>query len=298
MRIRFYAAEDKTEASIAHALRDGAGRHGDRVEVVPAKLAGFDPDVDVACIFGLKGKSRQIVDAYREGGRIALLFDKWLIRYPKISYRVCINAGHPLLYMQREPRPSDRLDRLGILLSMERRGGRRIVFAGGSQKYCDWHGLGDANEYAERVFSDIRDALPDRHGFELVYRPKPSWGGARAIVGTRLSTRDEMIGKVIADAYVLVTHGSSAAIDAIFHGVPAVTLGTCAATPMSGRTAADAANPVFPKRHALQKWAYALAYCQWTVNEFRSGEAWAFLRREIAAVSEGRHADSRLLPGP
>ena len=73
------------------------------------------------------------------------------------------------------------------------------------------------------------------------------------------------------DAWCVVTHSSTAAVEAVIAGVPVFVEPTCAAAPV-GRTDLDIENPVYPER---EPWVAALARRQWSREEVSSGKAWA-----------------------
>lgn len=81
------------------------------------------------------------------------------------------------------------------------------------------------------------------------------------------------LGADLDDAHALVTWSSAAAITAVLSGVPVVTLGQCAAEPMSG-TLQNIESLPHPER---ENWAGVLADNQWTLPEVASGMAWRSL---------------------
>lgn len=290
MLIRFHASDGKDrENGIASALAKGAKDFGDNVQTVPnSQFKQPDPSVDVACCFGVKGSSRAILEGYLALGKRVLMFDKALIRTgstsPSDHFRVGLDESTPAKYQMRLLRTWERWERLRIdlhpLRPVELRG--HIVFAGSSQKYCDFNDLGDANEYARAVLAGCHTRAPKR---PLVYRPKPSFNDFIEIPGALLSRPPETMLDVLASAHVVITHGSSAAIDAVINGVPAVALSRCAASPVTASRVEDVKLAPFPSDEARFHWACNLAWCQWTLAEFASGEAWEFLRGEIAATA-------------
>lgn len=70
-------------------------------------------------------------------------------------------------------------------------------------------------------------------------------------------------------------------MDAIFAGVPAIVLGRGIATPVSSNVLESVEKPLWVADELRNKWAKALAYCQWTTAELRDGTAWKDLRAEI-----------------
>lgn len=80
----------------------------------------------------------------------------------------------------------------------------------------------------------------------------------------------------LADAFVLVTWCSNAAVDALLAGVPVICTGQSAASPMGRARLADVESPIYPdNRH---EWAARLAANQWTLNEIAAGDAWRHLQ--------------------
>lgn len=77
-------------------------------------------------------------------------------------------------------------------------------------------------------------------------------------------------------AYALVTWSSAAAVSALLAGVPVIVSDRCAAFRLSGSFQAIEYLP----RPTRETWAGVLADNQWTLNEMRSGEAWAKLNGE------------------
>lgn len=288
MKLHVHVASGKErEEGLALSLTKGLARFGDTIATSPVdKFRKPDPEADIGAVFGLKGHSRWIMEAYRAAGKHTIMFDKALIRVPGSALkqlRVCLNDDTPLRYLMRHHRSFERWERFKIDLRPRRESGSRdaIVLALSSQKYCDYFGLGDATAYATRVAADIRAVTRKR---SIIYRPKPSWHDFQPVDGTILSRPPEGLGTLLESAHVLVTHGSSAAIDALIYGVPAICLGRSAASPVSGNSLDTIHAPHFPSDLARWQWLCNLAWCQWSVEELQSGEAWGFIREEIRSL--------------
>lgn len=289
MLIDFHVASGKDrEEGLALSLTDGLKQFGDEVRTWPtADFIRPDPAADIGAVFGLKGRSHEILEAYRDAGKRTLLFDKALIRVPGAPskhLRICIDGDSPLNYLMRVPRSFERWEALRIVLQPPRSAHHRdaIILALSSQKYCTFHGLGDATDYAKSIVAEIRKTNYKR---QIIYRPKPSWHDFKLIEGTKISRNPEYLAHLLLSAYTLVTHGSSAAVDAIIAGVPAITLGPSAAWPVSGKSLKTINAPYFPSDAARFTWASNLAWCQWSVPELQSGEGWGFIRGELEALS-------------
>lgn len=78
------------------------------------------------------------------------------------------------------------------------------------------------------------------------------------------------------DIFILVTYNSIAATEAVIHGIPALTLGLNAASPVSISNIKDIENPIYPDR---ELWLYNLAYGQFHIEEFQNGVVWEHIER-------------------
>lgn len=73
----------------------------------------------------------------------------------------------------------------------------------------------------------------------------------------------------LSKAAVVVTYNSNTAVDAVLAGVPTVTQNAGSmAREVSGHTIGDRVTP------DREEWAARLAWCQWSIEELRSGVAW------------------------
>jgi hypothetical protein len=292
LNVVFYASDKPREAMLAAALGEGVRAFGDAFEV--RRTADYGDDqlyegpsqgTQVACVFGVKGKSRQIMRDHRDMHRATVYLDKGYTRTKGESghteySRVAVNAADPLAYFQSFRRRSDRWDRLGIQMRPRKANGGHVLFCASTQKYHDFHDLGDAREYAAKVLFRIRKQS-DRL---IVYRPKPS-DNAKPLAGYAFSSGSTSIVEALRGCHCLVTHGSSAAIDALFAGVPALVLGSGIARPVAETEIERIERPSWPNESQLMQWAHDMAYTQWTAREFRSGEAWQDLRARILELT-------------
>lgn len=295
LKIIFWASDKPREHMLAKALEIGAINHGDTLEIRRTsdygedpngddrRYAGPSPDTEVACCFGVKGASKQILGDHAMAGIPTLYFDKGFTRAGgegghTLYSRICINATHPLAYMMLSAKPDDRWRQLKLKLGKRGRAqAGHVLYCGSSQKYHEFHGIGEATDFAYKVFRRLRKQT-ERH---LVYRPKPSWHDAVPIAGVSMSYGGTSLEDALRGCHCLVTHGSSAAMEAIIAGVPAIVLGPSIARPVAEVAIDQVENPKWADDAARLAWASNMAYCQWTADELRSGEAWAHLRAEI-----------------
>lgn len=288
MKFVFYASDKPREHMLAAALGAGlknlkhdfelrrSADYGEDLEGNDLLWPGPSADTDVAVFFGVKGKSRRILEDHRAMGKNTIMLDKGYSRskgeggHTEYS-RSIINAPDPSGYMMNKEYSDDRFSRLGILIQSRRKTSRdsHILFCGSTSKYHDFCGIGNPEEYAAHTFNKIRK-VSQRH---FVYRPKPSAKAAPALPGASYSWGSTSMADALRGCHVVVTHGSSAAMDAVLSGVPALVLGKSIASPVSESDLSKIETPFYPGGDLLHQWANAMAYCQWTNNEMRSGEA-------------------------
>jgi hypothetical protein len=178
-------------------------------------------------------------------------------------YRFSANGWAPQV---KRGLPGDRFARLGLEVKPWRRDGRQIVVAGSTGKACRDHGLAYM-EWEKGACERLAGS-----GLQVVYRPKPRDPQAKAIPGFPLDQRP--IGDALKAAKLWVTHHSNSALDALIAGVPI----HCEMGAASALSSPLGAEPNYEDRQDLLN---GCAYLQWTLDEMRSGEAWAHLRTYV-----------------
>lgn len=296
MKIVFYAADKPREHMLALALEQGAKKHGDTLEMRRTadygetddgddrKYPGPSPDTDVACTFGVKGRSLQVIRDHRQMKLPTLYFDKGYTRDKgecghTLHSRISINSSEPTAYMMREAMPLDRWKKLGLKLHRRdvNANGGHVLLCGSSAKYHEFHKLTEPNEWADSLVRLMRRYTTR----QIIYRPKPSWKDAKPVPDASFSHGMSTIAEALRGCWCVVTHGSAAAFDAVLAGVPAFVLGKGIASPVARDNIERLDDPFWPRDEDRQKWANAMAYCQWTADELRDGSAWEHLKSEI-----------------
>ena len=70
----------------------------------------------------------------------------------------------------------------------------------------------------------------------------------------------------------MVTHNSTAAVDAATYGIPVfLTSDLCLAWDIGSNNLKDIENPTMPDR---TQWLHNLAYANWNIQEVRDGTVW------------------------
>lgn len=240
---------------LAAAMMHGVAACGDRPHL--AGVHGRGQPADVAVCWGWKHHQ-----AYR--------------KYPKFVYfdlgywgrdeylRFSAGGWSPVV----PKADSSRFDRLGLTIKPWRTGGDEIIVAGSTAKACQDHGY-RYQEWERRAIQRLQGC-----GKRIVYRPKPNDRMARPIEGAEYDQRP--ISEALGSAWGLVTHHSNTAIDALLAGVPVhCETGAASALSVPMETLAD---PGLPER---EPFLHGVAWLQWTLDEIRSGEAWAFIRSTL-----------------
>lgn len=259
------------------AMAEGFRRHSCQVAVETR----FDSVIaDLAVAYGWR--NRDIFAAYRGAGGHYLYLDLgyWQRKPPGKRWdgyhKVALDDWCPSKHMWRG-RGRERFGRLDVRVDERRSlpGDAPVIIAGMSARSAAHHGF--APETWERAAVATLHRVTRR---PLIYRPKPSWDGARPIAGAAFDKRDgdiDIARSALSAAYALVTHHSNAAVDAIAAGLPVYCeagIGRLLSMPDLSRI------DIAPPRALEERAAFCadVAWCQWTPNEMHSGECWAHYR--------------------
>lgn len=242
---------------IATAMAQGIAHYGDEAVLRQARepaLAG----ADCALMYGWARKD--VLRRYRQ----FVYFD---IGYWERDsyYRFGVNrwSSHGIVGGGGSP---ERLNSLGIKILPWRTTGDEIIVAGQSAKAATEHGF-RYGEWERLMVERLAGC-----GKRIVYRPKPNDLRAQPIAGTVFDRRP--LGEALASAWAVATHHSNVAIDALVAGVPVYCeLGAGAAFSVPFEALADP-----PLRPGREQFLADTAYLQWTLDEMRSGECWAYMR--------------------
>lgn len=282
MRFTYHIRKEKIiQRTVFEALKKGMAKLGDEL-VEMGWFEGVPPDVDGTVVTGigrheLPGRdARTVFDQYHWHGKHVLFFDKGYTRQD--VFRASINSFQPLEYLDAVVRPHDRLKAAGMMPLPYLGGGKYILVDGASQKYCDWWGLGDLEQFGRRVIMEIRKRTAD----PIIYRPRPILHGSVRIDDLpNVWTSDISLRGDLARAKLVVSHGGNLGFDAVMAGIPHFALDVSIARPMS-ETRWSCFNRYrhVPTNERLQ-WAANVLYNQWSERELADGTAWAVMKNMI-----------------
>jgi hypothetical protein len=165
------------------------------------------------------------------------------------------------------PRPADRWEKFGLKLEDWKREGRKILIAKPDAKPCKFYGI-DLDQWVEQTVNTIKQHT-DRP-IEIRER------APNRIDRIQNSTLKEALDN---DVFALVTFNSVAATESIMYGIPVFTMAPCnAASPVASQDLSLIETPYYPEKDKVFAWACHLAYGQYHVSEFKSGQAYRMLQ--------------------
>jgi hypothetical protein len=158
--------------------------------------------------------------------------------------------------------PADRLSLLPGLPRPWRPNGGAILVVENSEYHYRQQGT-----TLEAWRTEVVQKLKPHTDRAIVFRPKE----------LNRKTRDNLYERLCdLDYYCVITDASAAAIEAVWAGIPIITLGLHISRPVA-RTSLDEINDLY--RGPIGDWLCALTYSQWTLAEMQSGLAVKMIRR-------------------
>jgi hypothetical protein len=164
-------------------------------------------------------------------------------------------------------RPDDRFKKFNKKFNPWKKSGRNILIAAPDEKPCKFYGV-DKETWVQNTIDTIKQ-YTDR---PIIVRERAKQRIDRIVNNTLQQALDD-------DVFALVTFNSVAAIESIFHGIPAFTLAPAnAAMPVSLQDLSQINEPYYPSSDKLYAWGCHLAYGQFHVTEMKDGSAWRILK--------------------
>ena len=159
-------------------------------------------------------------------------------------------------------RPDDRLQRFNKEFKPWKKDGRKILVAKPDEKPCKFYGI-ELDKWVEDTVETLKK-----------YTDRPIEIRERAPKREDRTSTDTLQRALDNDVFALVTFNSVAAIESVFHGIPAFTMAPAnAASPVSLQDLSQIENPYYADQDKLHAWACHLAYGQFHVSELRDGSA-------------------------
>jgi hypothetical protein len=87
------------------------------------------------------------------------------------------------------------------------------------------------------------------------------------------------IQKQLQNAWCTVTYSSGTGIDAVLNGIPNIACDT--GSMVHDVSSTDIKQVEEPYRGDKKEWTNKIAHCQWSIEEFESGECWEHVSKSI-----------------
>lgn len=183
-------------------------------------------------------------------------------------YAVGFNGLNGRADFRNEGMPDTRWQMLGAQLRPYSRG-EKVILCG----QVPWDASVDMHDHVKWL-KQTASQLQKITGRKIIFRPHPK-APLPALPGCESSQRP--LEEDLANAHCVVTWNSNSAVEAAIYGKPVFAFDEGSMCwEIANRSLLDIDDPKYPDR---KQWANNLAYCQWTLDEIRNGEAWQHLLR-------------------
>lgn len=167
------------------------------------------------------------------------------------------------------PRPADRFNQFKKTFAPWKKTGRNILVALPDEKPCKFYNIN-----RDQWIQDTVDKIKQQTDRPIVLRERVPRRQDRIVADTLHQALDQ-------DVFALVTFNSVAAVESVFHGIPAFTLAPAnAASPVSLQDLDQIESPYYADSDKLHAWACHLAYGQFHVSELKNGQAKIMLEQD------------------
>ena len=166
------------------------------------------------------------------------------------------------------PRKDDRFRHFNKKFKPWKKSGTKILIAAPDDKPCRFYGT-TQEEWIKATVETI-EQYTDR---PIVVRERAKNRIDRTVHNTLQEALDD-------DVFALVTFNSVAAIESVFHGIPAFTLAPSnAASPVALQDLSKIETPYYADSDKLYSWGCHLAYGQFHISELKTGKAMEILQQ-------------------
>lgn len=163
-------------------------------------------------------------------------------------------------------RPDDRFRKFNKTFNPWKKSGSKILIAAPDDKPCKFYGI-----TKDQWILDTVAKIKEHTDREVIVRERAPKRIDRTVTDTLQQALDR-------DIFALVTFNSVAAIESIFHGIPAFTMAPAnAANPVALQDLSKIETPYYPDKDKLYAWGCHLAYGQYHIDELKNGRAMEML---------------------
>lgn len=283
---------------LSAALREGALACGltPRLRSAGDFRDGDTEDFDLAFVTSMRANGANIMNAYaqrrteRPPMPIYAVDYGFLRRVHGIAdfetghWQICLGG---LNRLPKQNVPGDRFEHLDLTIHEKGGDPEGVVLICGQHAGDPSHGLGEDSIVR---WADQQVAKYAAEGLAVVYRPHPdSPGLIPTIPGAKIDANPKRGGlaDALAVARLLVTISSTAGVEALLAGVPAV------ATAPERAIWGSLSGTTLPSVAQRLDFFNRLAYAQWTLDEMRAGDFYRFIQGRYRMATAMSYSDVR-----
>lgn len=288
MKILCVFAKTRRDKRLVGQLAEGFRRHGACVDLVSSE----DPcatGYNLVTFVGVRSGSIKARHTAKLAGVPTLMLDKGYLDRNNY-HRFSLYTAQPT-YVTRMDYDLGRLKQFEALGLVHFRPPlsshfTNIIYVESTQKYYDFHDLGDVTEYSQGICTKLVAAAKTNPDLAVLYRPRAQ--GAKnklqrnVVPAGTIPTPSLPFSALLAKARCIVVHGSNAGVEALCAGVPVLSVGSPEVNPvhdLCNTQFSDILKPVCPSRKAIRQRMAQLVWCQYTRQEISSGLAWDHTKR-------------------
>jgi hypothetical protein len=267
-KIAVYGFENN---GVLKEFADGAQNLG--YHVVWRRHDVFTPDqhenFDLVVVNGLRKQNATIRETYEERGVPVVVTDLGYLNRKQGYYQVGLNK---IGWIPDFDCPKDRFNELGVSYSPKNPKDGFLLVCGQMPNDAA-HRLPELelNGLFETKIKYLRQ-ITDR---EIVWRPHP----LRKLYpeGSYTISDADTLGEALEGAYAVVTHNSTAGLEALVKGYPVFCPVEAFYSDLCNTDLNKIDSPVFPDKKKFEDFMSKIAYAQWTLEELKEGKAQTFL---------------------
>lgn len=241
---------------------------------------------DVVAVPGLRGRCRDIRDAYQAKGIPVVVIDLGHLRRDLEYRQVGLNR---LAWIPPFTCKDDRWKALGLVnRTRENKKGKYILFVGQVPDDAS-HGLG-TNGYFKWV-QETADAIREETDLPIRFRPHPDFYVAvRSALGgifNEVSPQNTPLEDDLRSARCVVTFCSTTGIEALMQGIPVVCDKSAPYSAFAHTSVRGIADMEPPSEMDVQQFLNRMSYGQWTLKELSEGLAADFILGVVKGEVKG-----------
>ena len=165
-------------------------------------------------------------------------------------------------------RPDDRFKKFNKAFTPWKKKGSKILISAPDEKPCKFYGV-----YKDQWVAETIAKIKEHTDRPVIVRERAPNRIDRIVTDTLQQALDN-------DVFALVTYNSVAAIESVFHGIPAFTMApTNAASPVCLQDLSKIEAPYYADKDKLYAWGCHLAYGQFHISELKNGTALELLEK-------------------